>query len=289
MVLRLFKTTFLPYIYVMENREIDYKTLYEQALLTLSQKENSLLEKENLLIEKQELIEKKEQVIFKYRSELDKLLKIIFGPKKDKLKTSVDSDQLNLFTLGVPETDQAKMGGDGEADSDEETVTVKRKKREKGQGRMTLPETLRREDVYIEPTESTEGCVVIGEEVTEVLEMKPAEFYVTRYIRKRYAKPNGEGILMGTLPDRAIEKGIPAASTLAQMTIDKYVYGLPLHRQLDKYSKMGVRIPASTASNWLMQGWKTIEPLWELLKEVVLSQKYLQVERNPNKSAGQGA
>ncbi|WP_083836587.1 hypothetical protein [Nitritalea halalkaliphila] len=65
----------------------------------------------------------------------------------------------------MPEADQAKMGGDGEADSDEETVTVKRKKREKGQGRMTLPETLRREDVYIEPTESTEGCVVIGEEV----------------------------------------------------------------------------------------------------------------------------
>ncbi|EIM71585.1 hypothetical protein A3SI_20414 [Nitritalea halalkaliphila LW7] len=55
--------------------------------MTLSQKENSLLEKENLLIEKQELIEKKEQVIFKYRSELDKLLKIIFGSKKDVLKT----------------------------------------------------------------------------------------------------------------------------------------------------------------------------------------------------------
>ncbi|WP_238531780.1 hypothetical protein [Nitritalea halalkaliphila] len=70
----------------MENREIDYKTLYEQALLTLSQKENSLLEKENLLIEKQELIEKKEQVIFKYRSELDKLLKNHFWSQKGQAK-----------------------------------------------------------------------------------------------------------------------------------------------------------------------------------------------------------
>jgi hypothetical protein len=52
----LFKATFLCYIYVMENREIDYKTLYEQALLTLTQKEESLQEKQAQLTEKEELI-----------------------------------------------------------------------------------------------------------------------------------------------------------------------------------------------------------------------------------------
>src|SRR5690606_27156603 len=120
---------------------------------------------------------------------------------------------------------------------------VKPKKRAKGTGRMSLPEELRREEVLIKPSESIEGCVQIGEEITEVLEIIPASFYVRRYVRPKYARANGEGIIIGTLPDRVIDKGIPSESVVAQMTVDKYVYGMPLHRQIDKYLKMGVRIP----------------------------------------------
>ena len=85
---------------------------------------------------------------------------------------------------------------------------------------MSLPEELRREEVVIEPSESTQGCVRIGEEVTEVLEVVPSSFYVKRYIHPKYARPNGEGIIIGTLPDRVIEKGIPSESVIAQMTVD---------------------------------------------------------------------
>jgi transposase len=134
-----------------------------------------------------------------------------------------------------------------------------------------------------EPCESTQDCVKIGEEVTEVLEIIPVSFYVKRYIRPKYAKPNGEGILIGILPDRIIEKGIPSESVIAQMTVDKYVYGMPLHRQLDKYSKMGVRIPASTASDWIKAGWEQLIPLLELHRMIVLNQKYLQVDESPIK------
>jgi hypothetical protein len=67
------------------------------------------------------------------------------------------------------------------------------------------------------------------------------------------------------------------------MVIDKYVYGMPLHRQIDKYSRMGVRIPASTASDWMLKGWKQLVPLWELLKLLVMNQKYLQADESPIK------
>src|SRR5690606_5452210 len=82
--------------------------------------------------------------------------------------------------------------------------------------------------------------------------IEPAFFYVKRYVRPKYARPGGEGILIGTLPGRAIEKGIPSESVIAELAVDKYVYGMPLHRQIDKYSKMGGRIPASSASDWRM-------------------------------------
>jgi transposase len=241
----------------MDNKETDYKKLYEEALLTLS---------------------KKDDIISDMRSELDKLRKYIFGFKSEKRKDSVGENQMGLFELGTTKAVQEELSESVAAPEKPEP-----KKRAKGTGRMPLPEELRREDVVIEPTESTEGCVMIGEEITEVLEVVPASFFVKRYIRRKYARPNGEGIIIGMLPDRVIEKGIPSESVIAQMTVDKYVYGMPLHRQIDKYKKMGVRIPASTASDWIMRGWHQLRPLWELLRLVVTEQKYLQVDETPIK------
>jgi len=248
----------------MENREADYKKLYEETLLTLSEKEEKLTQKE--------------EIISDLKVELDKLRRALFAPKSEKRDSQAGEDQLGLFELGTTRAQQEEL-------SQTAAVTSKPtpKKRAKGTGRMPLPEELRREEIVIEPSESIQDCVKIGEEVTEVLEVIPSSFYVKRYIRPKYAKPNGEGILIGTLPDRVIEKGIPSESVIAQMTVDKYVYGMPLHRQLDKYTRMGVRIPASTASDWIMAGWEQLMPLWELHRMIVLNQKYLQVDESPIK------
>jgi transposase len=215
----------------MENGEKDYKKLYEEALLTLSEKE---------------------EIISDQQFELDKLRRHLFGFRSEKRTNNVGDDQLGLFELGTTKSVQEELSG---------SMTVAEKptpkKRAKGTGRMSLPEELRREEVVIEPSESTEGCTRIGEEVTEVLEVVPASFYVKRYVRPKYARPNGESIIIGTLPDRLIEKGIPSESVIAQMTVDKYVYGMPLHRQIDKYTKMGVRIPAS--SEYVLHGQMEID------------------------------
>lgn len=40
-------------------------------------------------------------------------------------------------------------------------------------GRMKLPESLRREEIIIEPEVDTTGCKKMGEEITEVLEYEP--------------------------------------------------------------------------------------------------------------------
>jgi transposase len=248
----------------MENKETDYKKLYAETLLVLSEKEETLVEKD--------------QVIATLGFELDKLRRHIFGFKSEKRSGNTGENQLGLFELGVTQSVQEEL-----SESVAASAKPAPKKRAKGTGRMSLPEELTREEIVIEPSESTEDCTRIGQEVTEVLEIEPAFFYVKRYVRPKYARPNGEGILIGMLPDRVIEKGIPSESVIAQLTVDKYVYGMPLHRQIDKYSKMGVRIPASSASDWLMGGWEQLKPLWELLRLIVLTQKYLQADESPVK------
>jgi hypothetical protein len=136
----------------MENGETDYKKLYEEALLTISEKEENLLRKEEIISDQQ--------------FELDKLRRHLFGFKSEKRTTNVGDGQLGLFELGTTRSVQEELSG---------SIPVAEKpapkKRAKGTGRMGLPEELRREDVVIQPSESTEGCVIIGEEVTEVLDV----------------------------------------------------------------------------------------------------------------------
>ncbi len=249
----------------MENTVTDYKKLYEQELEA---------HRESLLT-----ISEKEDKITDLQFELDKLRKYIFGSKSEKRTGNVGLNQMGLFELGTTQAVQEELSGSVSTPQQKPTP----KKRAKGSGRMSLPDTLERKTILIEPQESTEGCVQIGEEVTEILEVTPASFYVKRYVRPKYARANGEGIIIGILPDRVIEKGIPSESVIAQLTVDKYVYGMPLHRQIDKYSKMGVRIPASSASDWIMKGWQHLIPLRDLLHLMILRQKYLQVDESPVK------
>lgn len=254
-----------------------YKTLYQESLLTISKKE------EQITIEREESLKKlsqKEEQIIELNFQLDRFRKYLFGKKSEKLSAQqIDVSQLNLFDLATPIEQQEELS----LQAANTPKNKKPKKRAKGTGRMALPENLRREIIIIEPTEDVSDCVPIGEDITEVLDLIPAEFYVKRYVRVKYARPNGEGIITGQLPDRVIEKGIPSDRLIAQMTLDKYVYSLPLHRQIDKYRRLGVNIPASTASDWLIKGWKHLVPLWELLKLLVTNQKYLQVDESPIK------
>ena len=149
----------------MENKEEDYKKLYEETLLVLS-------EKEGILVEKEEVIVEKDHVIADLGFELDKLRRYIFGFKSEKRNGSAADGQMGLFELGVTQSVQEELSC-----AVEQQKKPAPKKRAKGTGRMSLPEELTREEIIIEPSESTAGCTKIGEEVTEVLEIEPAFFY----------------------------------------------------------------------------------------------------------------
>jgi transposase len=271
----------------MKNTAADYKKLYEQSLKTITEKEEKLAKERQLLARANEIlsqtndtISEKDEKIAQLSFELEKFRRYLFGRKSERLTPQIaDVAQLALFDLGTTQEQQESLSEQATEQATKKTP----KKRAKGTGRMALPENLRREIIVIEPAEDVSDCTCIGEEITEVLELIPAELYVKQYKRNVYARPNGEGIITGVLPDRVIDKGIPSERLVAQMVLDKYVYGLPLHRQIDKYRRLGVNIPASTASDWLIKAWKHLVPLWELLKLLVINQKYLQADESPIK------
>jgi transposase len=71
---------------------------------------------------------------------------------------------------------------------------------------MKLPQSLRREEIIIEPTADVSDCKKMGEYITEVLEYQPGELFVNKHVGVIYAKPQSEGVVIGKLPPRPLEK-----------------------------------------------------------------------------------
>jgi transposase len=90
-------------------------------------------------------------------------------------------------------------------------------------------------DTIIEPEEDITGLERIGEEMSWRYDMKPGSLFIHRIIRPKYARPDGDGIIIGELPALPIDKGNAGAGLMTQVVIDKYVYHLPLDRQRKKF------------------------------------------------------
>lgn len=202
--------------------------------------------------------------------------KMIFGPKHERF----------VPTIPVAEN-QLALNIELEKVAAPEVVTFQvpaheRKKSEKKvkihPGRNPLPASLPREEVIIEPLEDVTGCVCIGNEVTEILEVTPASFYVKRFVRPKYARIKEEGIAIASLPNRIIDKGIAGSSVLAMITIEKYVDHLPVHRQGQRFKRAGIDINYNTMLDWINRGAEWLIPIYELHKKMVFESHYLQAD-----------
>jgi len=216
---------------------------------------------------------------FQLKHELDQLKRLVFGSRHERFIPSTPQEQLALgldvqtTVTPAPSTQKIEYTRKKKESSAEKLHT----------GRMKLPASLPREQVIIEPTEDVTGWVRIGEEITEELDRIPGKLFVRQIIRPKYAKPNGEGVVIANLPPRPIDKGIAGPGLLAQIIIDKYTDHLPIHRQIQRFEREGIKLPASTLTDWIGATCTLLEPLYESLRKLVLSSQYLQVDETPIK------
>lgn len=209
------------------------------------------------------------------RAELDQLRRLIYGSRSERFTAQEMPEQLQL-ELGDQPAEEPDT-------PEQEEITYKRRKKKKPSGRQSLPEHLPRVERVIEPEEDTAGMRYIGDEVTEILAKQPSRLFVIRIIRKKYAREGGEGVVIGRLPSRAIEKGLAHESLLADILVSKYVDHLPLYRQAKILAREKVNIASSTMSDWVAASCRLLEPLYEALKKEVLLNEYLQADESPIK------
>jgi transposase len=224
---------------------------------------------------------KYEELFINYQKvihELDQLKRLVFGSRHERFIPITPQEQLALGLEVQPAQPHAPAL---------QKIEYTRKKNEATQkvhtGRMKLPASLPREQVIIEPEEDITGWSRIGEEITEELERIPGKLFVRQYVRPKYAKPDGEGVVIGELPARPIDKGIAGPGLLAQIIIDKYTDHLPVHRQVQRFEREGIKLPASTLTDWISGTCSLLEPLYEVHRKLVLSSHYLQADETPIK------
>lgn len=117
--------------------------------------------------------------------------------------------------------------------------------------RGSLPKHLPRIEEVIEPENTTCDCGharhVIGEDVSERLDIVPAQFRVIVTRRPKYACRSCEsGIAQTPAPAHLIPGGMPTEATLAHVIVSKYADHLPLYRQAQIYARQGIDLDRST-------------------------------------------
>ena len=138
----------------------------------------------------------------------------------------------------------------------------KEKKKRKHPSRQTLPADLPRVERVIACT--PEQCVwgncggktkVIGYEVSEELDVEPAEYFVevTKREKRACKKCEEQGVAMATLPVRIIAKSLVSDRIIIDTLVGKYADHNPLFRQSVIFLRdAGIDISRATMCGWVM-------------------------------------
>ena len=190
---------------------------------------------------------------------------VLFGRKSEKL----DADQFELSLEDI-EVAIACVGAEKDTSNENQKQTDKKPR---VANRGALPKHLPRIENVIKPESMACACGgdlhVIGEDVSERLDVIPAQFQVIVTRRPKYACRSCEeaGVNQAPAPAHLIHGGLPTEALVAHVLVSKYADHLPLYRQAQIYSRQGINLDRSTLANWVGKAAFELKPVFECLVE----------------------
>ena len=240
-----------------EMKEALARVMTENARLS---EENSQIRLENKLL----------------REKIDALLRKFFGASSEK----IDPEQLLLMFQGLAGPKKAPEPVEAEAPRRSPVPSPPRSRAPR------IPDHLPVIEEVIDP-EPVKACPqawrCIGEEVTEQLDFKPAEFFKRRLVRRKYARhdqPFAAPIIapLHTLQDRCLA----APGLIAAIVVGKYVDHLPLYRQEQIFAtRHWIKLPRQTMVQWMGLAADWLRPIYERIRTGVLGGGYVQIDETP--------
>lgn len=214
---------------------------------------------------------------------------------KRSFKTSekIGRAQLVLFVDALargeakPEVDEAEADGPDEVDeadakllvasgiadkNDEEDAFTKAKTRPPREpaSRTPPPANARRVDHPLLVPAAERACprcgaerACIGHDITEVIELIPAQVIVRRDMREKLACKACEAeVVRAPMGDKVVTSGKIGLGLAATLLVEKYADGMPLHRQRERLARLGLDIAVSTLTDQIKWSTDLLRPLW---------------------------
>jgi len=209
------------------------------------------------------------------RQKIDLLIRRVFGPSSERL----DKSQLELL-LQLSE-------GTTLTPKEISPSVAALPKRSSRPNTPRLPENLPVVEEVIEPEpvkHKPEEWRCIGQEVSEQLDYEPARFLRRRTIRKKYVHrlDLNRAPVIAPLPERLLDRSLPAPGLLAQILVGKYCDHLPLYRQEQIFlQRHRVDLPRQTLARWVELAADWLKPIFEHIRTGVLAGGYVQVDETP--------
>lgn len=175
-------------------------------------------------------------------------------------------------------------GLDEDADGDLRKVTTKPPRRPAN--RVPAPENLRRVDNPLVVPAAQRPCprcgaerTCIGHDVTEVVELIPAEVVVRRDRREKLACAACEAeVVRAPVGDKVVASGAIGLVLAATLLVEKYVDGVPLHRQRERLARLGLDIAVSTLADQIKWSTDLLRPLWRAALAEVIAARVMHLD-----------
>jgi transposase len=216
--------------------------------------------------------------------ELAHLKRMRFGVRSEALDAATrDLFQETLASdVAAAEIELANRQAQAQATTPPDSTPPRRERA----GRQPLPDHLPRIEHRHEPDSCACGkcgkdLVLIGEDISEQLNVEPSKFFVDRHIRPQYACRACQTVTAAPIPPAVIDGGLAAVGLLAWVIVGKYLDHLPLYRLERIAARDGVTLARSTLADWVGRIGVTLQPLSDRLAQLLRERPILHADETP--------
>ena len=270
------------------------------AASIVAQLKEQLQQQRQKIEAKDQAIAKKDQALFAAEAIIEQLREALrlerirkYGKQSEKLSDL----QLELL-VGEPGVSSEEVAGEVERgplpeqsadDGESKSPTAKQQSARKNHpGRNELPAHLERVEKIIASAPEQCACgkcgkekKLIGYERTELLSMKPVEYFVTVLMREKRACTicKEQGVNTAAAPARIAPKSIFADETIIEFIIRKYADSLPLFRQQAMLRRdAGIDVALSTINDAVLGVGELLIPVVDGMARDLLTGGYVQAD-----------
>lgn len=222
-----------------------------------------------------------DQLVQALRLRIAKLQKLAFGKSSEKIEREIEQLELALEDLLVAVAEE----DDGLIDEGQNEPVVNETAVPKLRRRPRVSDATLRERRVLDPGTCCPDCGgdlrVVGEDVSELLDMIAAQMKVVQIARIKKSCRRCEKMVQEPAPSRPIPGSMAGPNLLAHILVSKFDDHLPLYRQHEIFARMGADIPESTLVGWCGRVMKTLQPLLERIEVDIMGSDLLHADDTP--------